>query len=246
MGVPSLGASAGRSTTRSRSRLDQRERTRADRPLAERMVGQARDRHVGEQVGRGDGLGRGLEEPADWRVEREPDRPLADGLDRHPGPRGRARAGVVGVLQGVDREGDVGRGDRLAVVPEGVLTELERPRPAVVGGRPAGGEVRHHAAVGAVADEPGEQQRNQIAVGLRARGQRADRLGVAEHALAVGAVDGNGDRGIGRRRGRGRLERRGSNEDGDDGEGRDEGENERGISAGHQAGVRAPPWPAGG
>ena len=166
MGVPPLGASAGRRTTRSALAVDQRERTRADRPLAERMVGQARDRHVGEQVGRGDRLGRGLEEPADGRVEREPDGPLADGLHRHPGPGRRARAGVVGVLQGVDREGDVGRGDGLAVVPERVVTELERPRPAVVGGRPAGGEVRDHAAIGAVADQPGEQQRDQIAVGL--------------------------------------------------------------------------------
>ena len=129
MGVPPLGASAGRSTTRSTLAGDQRERARADRPLAERMVGQARDRHVGEQVGRGDGLGRGLQEPADRRVEREPDRPLADGLHGHPGPGRRRRARVVGVLQGVDREGDVGRGDRLAVVPERVVTELERPRP---------------------------------------------------------------------------------------------------------------------
>ena len=72
-----------------------RERTGADRLAAERVVGQLVDRDAGEQMRRRDRLGRGLEEPAERRLERER-RPSAcrGRLDGDLVPRAGARAVV--------------------------------------------------------------------------------------------------------------------------------------------------------
>ncbi len=54
--------------------LDQGERPRPDRLVAERVVGQVVDRDVGQEVGRRDRLGQRLEEAAERRRQREGDR----------------------------------------------------------------------------------------------------------------------------------------------------------------------------
>ena len=92
-------AVAGTSEAESSVRLDQRERPGADRLLAERVVGQGIDRHVAQEVRRGDRLGAGLQEPAERRLEREVTRCGRAGRDRDLAPRGRRRTGVLGILE---------------------------------------------------------------------------------------------------------------------------------------------------
>ena len=138
-------------------------------------------------------------------------------------PRSGARTPVVGVLEDTDGERDVLGGDRLAIVPARVVTELERPdRPRRID-RPALGEIGHERPGRPVPDEPGVDQRDEVAVGLGAGTQRADRDGPAEDALAIRARD----RGIGRAGlqagGGGRKQRRDTDEARDQREQRDEG-----------------------
>jgi hypothetical protein len=61
----------------------ERKRTRSNRPLPEGVVSQGRDRHIRKEVGRGDGLGSGLQEAAEGIGQREGHRPRTIG--RHGG-----------------------------------------------------------------------------------------------------------------------------------------------------------------
>ncbi len=90
-------------------------------------VGELVDRDPGQDVGRGDRLGRRLEEASERGLEREHDGMEPFGRDADLVPRSGARTPVVGVLEDTDGERDVLRGDRLTVVPARVVTELERP-----------------------------------------------------------------------------------------------------------------------
>ena len=90
---------------------------------------------------------------------------------RHLGPRRRAGARVVGILERLDREDDVVGRDRLAIVPAGVIAELERPDATLLVDGPALGEVGHDRAVRTVADETREDERHEVPVRLRPGGQ---------------------------------------------------------------------------
>ena len=226
-------ASAGTSSACVSSRVTTRERPGADGLPPERVVGQQVDRDLAEQVRRGDRLGRGLQEPAQRRRQRERDLERRQGLDRDLAPRRRGRALVGRVLEGLDRVDDVVGGDRLAVVPARVRAEVEGPGLAGRVDGPARGEVRHDRAVRAVAHEAGEDEGDQVAVGLGPRGQRADRGGMPDHALAIGArrrVRGAGRRG----RGRGRGEGGDADEARDQREQHDQRPDHGGIGPGHE------------
>ena len=86
------------------------------------------DGQVAEQVDRGDRLGQGLQEAAQWRVEGEPHLVRVDRADGDLRPRRRRWAGVGRVLQGLDGEDDVIRGDGRAVVPPSVRPDIDGPR----------------------------------------------------------------------------------------------------------------------
>ena len=84
--------------------------------------------------------------------------------DPAPGPV------VVRVLEDRDREDDVVGGDRLAVVPVSVGPEMERPGLAVRGRLPRPGELAARAAPSAsIVDETLEDERDEVAIGLRPR-----------------------------------------------------------------------------
>ena len=66
-----------------------------------------------------------------------------------------------------------------------VVAQLEGPDVAGRVDRPALGEVGHERPGRAVADEPREDQRDEVAIGLGPRRQRADRDRVSEDAFAI-------------------------------------------------------------
>ena len=136
------------------------------------MRRQDRQRCLAEETGAGQGHG---EAHRRW--------PVGRGVDALPG--GADRAVVLGILQQADGEDDVGRGDGLAVLPEGVAAHLEGVGVVVVGGRPAGRQVRHDRAVRPVLHQPAEEQRDEVLVHLGTSRQRVDRAWTADDALAV-------------------------------------------------------------
>ena len=143
------------------------------------------DRDAREDVGRGDRLGRRLEEATERGLEREHDGQRALGRDRDLVPRPRARTRVLGILEDADRERDILGCDRLAVVPAGVITQVEGPHGTRRVHGPALREVRHERPGRSVAHEPRVDERDEVAVGLGAGTQRADRDGSPEDPFAV-------------------------------------------------------------
>ncbi len=238
--APGLQDDLGRDEGGGRRRqIGHSERTRADRPPAERVLGEGCDRHLPEQVGRRDRLGQRLQEPAERGLEREPHLARAGRRDRHLGPRCGGRSRVGRVLQRLDREDHVIGRDRRAVVPARVRAQVDRPGLARRIDRPALGQVGHERAARPVAHESGEDQRDQVAIGLGLGGQRGDGRGCADHALDVRA-DLETWAGRDRRSGRGRW-RRGELDGGDAdecGEDRkkcDERPDDDGVGPGHEA-----------
>ena len=197
------------------------------------------DRHLAEEVGRRDRLGGRLEEPAERRRQREHDAAHPDRPDLDLVPRAGARAVVVRVLEDPDGERDVLGRDGLAVVPDRVVAQLERPDRAGTVDRPALGEVRDDGAGRPIPDEPGIDQRDEIAIGLGSGGQRRHRDRTAEHALDVWAsLDGPGAR-AGQRGGRGGgKQRRDADQAREDREHDDEAPDDERVDTGH----RAPEW----
>ena len=116
------------------------------------------DRDAREDVGRGDRLGRRLEEATERGLEREHDGQRALGRDRDLVPRPRARTRVLGILEDADRERDILGCDRLAVVPAGVIAQVEGPHGSRRIHGPALGEVRHERSGRSVPHEPGSRR----------------------------------------------------------------------------------------
>ena len=213
-----------------------RERTRSDRLVTERCRREIRDGDVREEMRRRDRLSRQLQKAAERRREGEGDHPRTPGLDGHLVPRSRGRPHVRPVLEDTDRVRHVIRGDRLTVVPEGVVAELEGPHRAGRVDGPVLGQIRDERPVRAVADEAGEDERDEVAVGLGPGGQRADRHGTPEDALAIWPRDDRARGRLRRRDGRGGWhERRGADEARDDCEQYDQGPDDERIVAGHRA-----------
>ena len=134
------------------------------------------------------------------------------------------------------------RGDRLAVVPARVGAQVDRPGLAARVDRPALGEIGHERAVRPVAHEAGEQQRDEVAVGLRPRRQRADRDAVRRRTPSTygRATDAGACRGwtaSGEAGGGGELEGRDADEAREDREQQDEGPDDEGVGSGHVSSV---------
>ncbi|HYN49028.1 MAG TPA: hypothetical protein VER83_09190 [Candidatus Nanopelagicales bacterium] len=136
------------------------------------MRGQERQRHR-------------LEEPAHGIAEVELDGQLVERGGLHLGPRGGERTRVGRVVEHAHRVDDVAARDRDPIVPPRVGAEMERPAGALLGHRPALGEIREDGAPGAEPDEAPEQERHQVAVRLRPGRERGDGGGAAEDALHV-------------------------------------------------------------
>ncbi len=102
-------------------------------------------------------------------------------------PRRRRRAAVGRVLQGLDREHDVLRGDRLAVLPARVVAQVEGPRPCPshrpTSSRPGRPRSCRPGRCGRGRRRPARPGRGRPAAG----GQRRDRHRGAEDAFDVGA-----------------------------------------------------------
>jgi len=90
-------------------------------------------------------------------------------------------------------------GDRAVLVEYGEMEfdltlnffmQDEGPDPTARIDRPTLREVGHDRAGRSVPDEAGEDQRDQVAVGLASSGERADRDRPAEDALAIRPRDG--------------------------------------------------------
>jgi len=159
-----LGQTGSR-TARSRP-ADQGKPAVADRRPGEGVVGELGDRDPLEEVGGQERQRRRLEEAAHGVAEDE-----ADGVgvlrgDLHLGPRPGERTGVLRVLEDVDRVDDVRARHRDTIVPRGVVAEMERPRRPLVRDRPAIGQVGQHGGAGPKADEPPEEESDEVAIDL--------------------------------------------------------------------------------
>src|SRR2546428_447855 len=129
-------------------------------------------------------LRRGLEEPAERRAEIEPDRAIVERRHLDLSPRGPARAFEVRVLERVNREYDVGRGDRHAVLPRCSRPNAEGVLPSGLIGRPLFRQIWHDLSVGAEAGQPAEDERDEVSVGLSPGCQRVDRARSADDAFS--------------------------------------------------------------
>jgi hypothetical protein len=213
--------------------LDDCKRTRPDWVPPERIGAQLLDRHPAEQVLRRDRLGGQLEETPERCGEVELHGIRVDRRDRHFAPRTSSRSRVGRVLENADREDDVRRRDRRAVVPCCVSPEVEGPGLCCRVDRPAAGQIRHEHAVRSELHEAGEGEGNEVAVDLGAGTQRVDGDRPAKHPLAVGRLRGN------HRAGRWRREttlphRRKSDGEGDQGENRHEAADDRVVGPVHR------------
>ena len=112
--------------------LDEGERPGADRLLAERVIRQGVDRHVAQEVRRGERLGEGLQEATEGRLQREDHAVRPAGTDRDLVPRGRRGPGIRRILERLDREQHVVARDGLAVMPARVVAQVDRPGLAVL------------------------------------------------------------------------------------------------------------------
>ena len=99
------------------------------------------------------------------------------------GDRCEHRLERVVVAGGLDRELDVFAGDRLAVVEDGALDQVQRHRQAVVGDLPALGEVGLRVEVLV------EQQRARVQLGAGHRGGETGLHGAVEVTRHLGAAD---------------------------------------------------------
>ena len=211
------------------------ERPGPDRLASEGVLGQRTDRHTAQEVLRDDRLGRRLEEPTERRREPEDDHPRTVGRDRDLVPRTGARPGVLRVLQDLDREGDVGRGDRIAVMPAGVVAQHEGPHaPGRIHG-PALRKVGNDRTGGTVPDESREDQGDEIAIRLAPGRERTDRDRSSEDALAIGSHEGRRQTRTGRRRDRsGGREGRDADQARDEREQDDKAPDDERVGTGHR------------
>ena len=119
-----------------------------------------------------------------WGEQRAPGG--VDDARADPRPRSGTRAVVGRVLDRGDGEHDVVGGDRLAVVPARIRPQVEDPRRPVRQRRPRSGERRARITLGVEGDEPFEDERDEIAIGLGPGRQWIDRGRPTQDALGVG------------------------------------------------------------
>jgi hypothetical protein len=160
--------------------------------LVERCAADVGGEHLAEEVLREDAEGRPARQKRRERLRQRHDhRARITRLDLYAGKKvpEHGIAVEVQVLDQVDGEYDVRRRERLTILPDDAVAQLEDIGQAVGRNLRQRGEVRLDGAVGAEADEPGEDQPAQVGVGpVEAREERVHGVGYAGHAFDVGAA----------------------------------------------------------
>jgi hypothetical protein len=100
-----------------------------------------RRRHPVEEVLGDDARAQRKRERGGWRLQRKHDLVEASGSDAHLPPVHSAGLRVLEVLENVEGEQHIGRGERLTVGPLHALTDVERVGQVVGGDRPVGCEL---------------------------------------------------------------------------------------------------------
>jgi len=215
--------------------LDHAKRSRADGTGVERLPRKLGIGHVPEQVRRKQRHGRAVSERPVHVGKGETHGPLGNALDADAAERVAVGTDIPAVLEQFHREYDVIRSDRLAVVPRGVVADVEGPNAAIAFGVERRGQVGNDGSGLVVSGQPAEHEARDVLIDIGSRDDGVQVLRNAGNAFHVGTAEGR----VAARWILVRCDRRDARHDHEP----DEGDNDELVAPGHLAGGRLPRAP---